>query len=272
MWTRDGGSFLSQVFKRIEEVIPPENLHKKVLVDDHSTDDTRSIAIDYGWAVYANPKTGIASGANEALCHVDCKYFVSVEQDVLLARDWWGTVAQHMNDEKVAVAQGVRFAVEPTLRRLDEYLIRRDLSREDNTCMSLDNNIYKTSVVKSVGGFPEDCPICADRYLRKKIVEAGYKWLIDENVISEHLQTSLSAYYHHAYVVTKLCSEKQLCSTSLLGNARVFATSPVSSLKLARRLKWPPVTWVYPISRFYCLKASLERSLENSTVRHHHSE
>jgi hypothetical protein len=183
-----------------------------------------------------------------------------------------GAPFHNISNVKVAVSQGVRVVAELTLRRLDEYLIRRGLSREDNTCMSLDNNICKTSVVKSVSGFPEDCPICADRYLRKKIVEAGYKWLIDQNVISEHLQTSLSVYYHHAYAVTKLCSEKQLCSTSLLGNTRIFATSPVSSLKLARRLKWPPITWVYPVSRFYCLKASLERRFENSTVRHHHSD
>jgi glycosyltransferase involved in cell wall biosynthesis len=80
---------LPKVLKRIDEVIPKNVVHRKILVDDHSIDKTVSIAKQFGWSVYLNPEGGTPSGVKEALEHVDCDFFVSVEQDVILAKNWW---------------------------------------------------------------------------------------------------------------------------------------------------------------------------------------
>ena len=68
-----------------------------------------------------NPDTGISSGANEPLRHVDCPFSVSAEQDVVLTRTWFRKINSRMSDQSVAVAQSVRIATEPTLRKIDEY-------------------------------------------------------------------------------------------------------------------------------------------------------
>jgi len=44
MWAKDGSKTLSIVFKRIEEVIPSENVNQKIFVDDHSVDNSVKIA------------------------------------------------------------------------------------------------------------------------------------------------------------------------------------------------------------------------------------
>lgn len=69
MWTKNGEKTLPLVLRQIDEVIPKENVNAKILVDDHSVDDTIKIAKDFNWQVYENPATGIPSGANEALRH-----------------------------------------------------------------------------------------------------------------------------------------------------------------------------------------------------------
>lgn len=72
MWTLNGERFLPSVLRRVEEAIPKKIVHKKIMVDDHSTDNTVKIAKDFNWEVYSNPSTGISSGANEALRHTEC--------------------------------------------------------------------------------------------------------------------------------------------------------------------------------------------------------
>jgi hypothetical protein len=96
-------------------------VNKKIFVDDLSTDQTVEIARKFAWEVYENVKSFVSSGTREALKHVESELFVSVEQDVLLARDWWDKSPRHMNDPQVVVAQGIRVTTHQTLRCLDEY-------------------------------------------------------------------------------------------------------------------------------------------------------
>lgn len=59
MWARNGERFLQRVLKRIEKVILHEEINQKILVDDHSTDNTVKIAKQFNWSVYTNPSIGI---------------------------------------------------------------------------------------------------------------------------------------------------------------------------------------------------------------------
>jgi glycosyltransferase involved in cell wall biosynthesis len=88
MWAKNGERFLPLVLSRISQVIPDENVNQKIFVDDHSTDRSREIASEFNWIVYPNLKGGIPNGANEALRHVTSEFFVSIEQDIILAKDW----------------------------------------------------------------------------------------------------------------------------------------------------------------------------------------
>ena len=83
-WTKNGSKTLIPVLKRIDRVIPAEEVGEKIAVDDSSVDSTVKILKEFNWKVYPNRRGFINGGTTEALSHVRSKFFVSVEQDVLL--------------------------------------------------------------------------------------------------------------------------------------------------------------------------------------------
>lgn len=90
-----------------------------------------------------------------------------------------------MKDETVAVAQGVRIATHPILRKLDEYIIERKGVSKD-MLISVDNNIYRTAVICALG---TSLLTNHDNRAIKKVEENGMKWIIDRTVISRHIRT-----------------------------------------------------------------------------------
>lgn len=108
LWTKNSAEFLPATLSRFEKVVPQKNIHKKIMIDDHSTDRSAELGERWGWRVYRNESTGISSAANQALRLVTQPFFISLEHDVLLARNWWSRVSYHFQDEKVAIAQGLR--------------------------------------------------------------------------------------------------------------------------------------------------------------------
>ena len=112
MWAKNGERFLPRVLKRIEELIPHEEINQKILVDDHSTDNTVKIAKQFNWSVYTNPSTGIPSGAKEA-------------------KAWLNKIPKHLLNEKVAAASDIRVVNQPTaLRKLEKHrkILREKIS------------------------------------------------------------------------------------------------------------------------------------------------
>jgi len=263
MWTKDGERFLAKVLKRIDEVIPFENIGQKILVDDHSADNTVKIARDFNWSVYMNPATGIPSGANEALRRVETEFFVSLEQDILLEKDWWSKITPHFDDEKVACAQGIKLPTNETLRKLEEYVEARHLGAKE--FVAIDNNIFRTNIVKGLGGFPTSCPICADTILMKTILNrTSCRWIIDKNIVSLHIRESVLHQIRHTYKQALLCAHSPYCSSVFseippLDQLRFFITSPLRGLIVAVRKSEPNLTWAYPSIRFMWLRISLDR-------------
>jgi glycosyltransferase involved in cell wall biosynthesis len=269
MWTKNGATCLPEVLARIDQVIPHENVCHKILVDDHSTDRTVEIAKGFNWDIYLNPRGGIPSGANEALAHVDRDFFVSVEQDIILLRDWWDKLSKYMEDPSVACAQGVRVPTDPVLRLLDEW--QSGTPEQRRLQVSMDNNIFRTRVVRSLGGFPEICPVCADTALMKKMrSQTGYKWIIDPDVISLHMRNGLRASVEHRYKLINMCAGTPYCANNekpkVVAVFRVFLTSPIRALQIALKKNCPDVLWAYPLLRLYQLNISLSLGRQTNSL------
>jgi glycosyltransferase involved in cell wall biosynthesis len=251
MWTKDGEKFLRQVLSRVEQVIPEENVNQKIIVDDHSEDQTVKIAKDFNWQVYPNPAHGIASGANEALRHVQTEFFVCFEQDVLLTKDWWEKMSPYMTNPDVAVAQGIRLATQPTLKLLDEY----EYFRKDTLLgVSLDNTLMRTKIIRQLGGFPSKCPICVVLHLLNAVSAANYRWIVDKSVVSQHLKTTMQNYYRHVYYQYAACT---CYKKNLKVNLRLFLTSPLRAVHLAITRKHAQLLYVYPRIRLNCLRGAV---------------
>jgi glycosyltransferase involved in cell wall biosynthesis len=260
MWTKNGAATLPDVLRRIDEIIPHESVCHKILVDDHSIDSSVEIAQEFNWTVYPNPAGGVASGANEALRHVDSDFFVSVEQDVLLSGKWWDKIPKHMENPLVGCAQGTRILTHPILRLLDEWQFETSGRRPPT--FSIDNNIFRTKVVRSIGGFPNVCPICTDIATMKKMtLETPYRWIIDDHVVSLHVRDDLKASLEHTYKMGYLCARTPYCiwneNPKLTVVLRILLTSPIRALQIAIRRKCPNMVWAYPLLRLYQLNVHL---------------
>lgn len=282
MWTKNGAETLPLVLKRISEVIPYEFVNKQVLIDDRSTDDSREIAESFGWAVVFNEGKGISDGANTALKRATSEYFISFEQDLLLAQDWWDQIPPCLENPRIAVASGMRFADKPVgVRKLQQYVAKKYRGEVELASWlrarqmaaftlgkTLDNTIYKTKVVKAVGGFPKmQVNAGVDTVLAYKIQQAGYHWIVDYNVQSSHLRRGLKQELLHQYwYATQLCEIWRRVETETNRLPPVtkstvisrFIMSPFTGVFMAIKTGEPTVTYIHPLIRLYYLKGLLE--------------
>jgi glycosyltransferase involved in cell wall biosynthesis len=284
MWAKNGAETLPFVLKRISEVIPNELVNKRVIVDDQSKDNTVKIAKSFGWNVVFNEGKGISDGANTALKHVTSEHFISFEQDLLLASDWWKKIPSYLENPSVGAASGMRFADNPIgVRKLQQYVAKKyrgeaELSSWLRTRQiaaftlgkTLDNTIYKTQVIRSIGGFPGmRVNAGVDAVLAYKIGQSGYHWVVDYTVQSVHLRQGLKQELRHQYwYATQLYEIWKRIQTEtdrpppITKNGIIFrfCVSPFTGLFVAVKTKEPTITYIHPLVRFYYMKGLLEAS------------
>jgi glycosyltransferase involved in cell wall biosynthesis len=283
MWTKDGAATLPFVLKRIDEVIPSHFVSRRIIIDDRSIDQTREIAESFGWFIIFNEGKGISDGANTALKHVTSDCFISFEQDLLLAHDWWQKIPPSLENPRVAVASGMRFASKPVgVRKLEQYVaknieekVRLNLGlgraaemRAFTLGKTLDNTIYRTKVIRAVKGFPKlRSSSDVDTILAYRVNQAGYYWLVDYSVQSTHLRQGLSQELNHQYwygkqlneICEKIKTETNQCPPITKFSVLYrFFFSMFTGLFIAFQTREPSITYIRPLIRFYYLKGFLE--------------
>jgi glycosyltransferase involved in cell wall biosynthesis len=284
MWTKNGAQTLPAVLQRINEVIPQEFVNKKIVSDDASSDGTQRIASSFGWSVIPNKGHGISDGANTALESVTSNIFISFEQDLLLTFDWWQKIPPLLENNKVAIASGMRYADKPVgVKKMQEYVGRKYrgeanlaswLKSRDMSAFTLgktlDNTIYKTKIIKQIGGFPKlRVNAGVDTTLAYKVDHAGYRWTVDYNVRSVHMRKGLKQELNHQYwygaqlceIWRKIGAEtNRPPPVTRLGVVRRFFISPFTGLFMAVQTKEPSVLYIHPLIRFYYMKGLLQTS------------
>jgi len=265
MWTKNGAHTLPTVFSEINKVLPKNVVNKKIVVDDQSTDETCQIARSYGWTVINNQGSGISDGANTALKHVESDFFISFEQDLVLSDDWWLKVPKHLDACNVAVASGVRLPNKPqVVKKIQEFTMERNqrgVNSRDTFLYgkTIDNTVYKTDVIRSLGGFPKlSVSAGVDNVLALKLKEQGFEWVVDYSVESIHLRKGLVNELSHEYwygtcynalnivLYKKNVNFKKMLLRGLL--------SPMRGLEIAFKKNAPSAIIVYPLMRFSVLK------------------
>lgn len=290
MWTKNGARTLPRVLLRINQVIPKEFVNKKIMVDDASNDATPNIASSFGWSVIPNKGHGISDGSNTALEHVTSDFFVSFEQDLLLSPDWWQKIPPLLENTSVAAASGMRFADKPVgVKKMQEYVGKKYrgeanlaswLKSRDMSAFTLgktlDNTIYKTKIIKELGGFPKlRVNAGVDTTLAYKIDSACFKWIVDYNVHSVHLRNSLKQELNHQYwygtqlyeIWRKIGAESNKSPpVTKLGVIRRFCLSPFTGLFMAVQTREPSVIYIHPLIRFYYMKGLLQTNKVQKTT------
>ena len=265
MWTKNGAETLPSVLKRIHRVVPSNIIGERILVDDKSGDDTCKIAESLGWQVIPNKGSGISDGANTALEHVSADYFVSFEQDLLLASDWWEKIPSYLVNERIAAASGIRLPSRPVdLKKTMEYTMERYQKKQTDSeaffiGKTLDNTIYKTRVVREVGGFPKlSIPAGIDNVLAQRFAQSGFSWKVDYTVKSLHLRNGLKDELKHDYwygtcfnILVPLLSKKNLDLKPMILR---LLFSPIRGLDIALKKKAPQAVAIYPLTRLAMLR------------------
>ncbi len=268
IWTKNSSRFLPITLKAFDMAVPKDVLGQKIMVDDHSQDNTTEIGENYGWHTYTNPGIGIASAANEALNHVTTPFFISIEHDVILAKDWFTRLfARIEGHDNVAVCQGIRVPTDRTLLAIFGRDVWNSIDNNISKGYSIDNNIYRTRVIRKLGGFPRKCGTCTDSWLKKAVEDAGFEWVIDSSVISGHIYNGIRHYWRKQEKIT-------LCTCGLWRQGwqqvrlyefprlfRLLATSPIRGLQIALRHHQPGAIFAYPYHRFRLMQVWLTSTM-----------
>nr|HDO80694.1 glycosyltransferase [Candidatus Bathyarchaeota archaeon] len=268
MWAKNGARFLPLTLKRIEKVLPENVVHRKIFIDDHSVDGSASIAREFGWEVYENPVGGVGGGFEEALRKVDCPFFASFEQDLLLSWKWWPAIPRYMKESLVAVAQGWRISSHPVLGAIEEAAVRVK-GLINIPLYSIDNNIYRTEAIRKLARRISGIRYAADAALRAKILKSKLLWVTDVNVTSLHLKpTGIREYVKRRYgeprkEVYELAlrgeiAEEEAEKFRLFSLYLRFLLSPVVGVSASLLQRQPWLLVYYPMVRGQSLKAFTE--------------
>ena len=247
MWTFNSEKLLPAVLQRISEVIPAEWVNRKIISDDHSTDQTVKIAREFGWEVHFNRSRGLQANKQTALSLVSTPMFASFEHDVLLSRDWWRKASEAMKDSHVGVVQGIRLSTEPRLRKLDAYEYQ---NRPDKR--SVDNNLCRTDVVKRFGFCESSSPA--------RMRQAGYRWVVMQDVVSDHItRAGLGETIQHDLRIHML-SLPSYSGRDKANCFRLLLTSPIRAVAVVRKTKCYSMLIFYPVDRLAIFSAYFTRS------------
>jgi len=252
MWTLNSAKTLPFTLMSLEKAIPKEYIGQKIMVDGHSIDETQKIGKKFGWTVIDAKKVGIPYQANQALDIVNTEFFASFEHDIIINPDWFPAVLKHLqSDPKVAVAQGVRVTTNPVFKKIEEVSLERDLRYS-----SIDNTLYRTELIRSIGGFDVKYSTSCDRKLQDSVWEAGYKWIVDKSVISDHIRGGVRQSANHVYELSEFAGSAS--SATLSSVLLRFLFSPIRGVAIALKKACPQALVVYPYWRFMVLRATLK--------------
>jgi cellulose synthase/poly-beta-1,6-N-acetylglucosamine synthase-like glycosyltransferase len=167
-----------------------------IIVDDHSSDRER---VEVPTQLNRKPVTvltadrhGAANALNTGLRAAQYAWLAQLDQDVLPARDWlqqlWASVQTRPD---VAAAQGTfradaRDGVLGHLAALDLQMRYQDkgASPPDHVCTG--NTLYRTEVLRSVGGFDAQLGYGYDNDMSYRLGHAGWQLLRVDGAVATH--------------------------------------------------------------------------------------
>jgi hypothetical protein len=273
-WVKDGAWCLPTTLKRLGRVIPAEIISQKIAVDDRSSDDTVAILKDFGWKVYPNPQKGISCGANYALSKVTTPTFMSFEQDLFLSDKFIYAVIPLLNCGDVAVASGIRYSSKPkAFADLTKYNIqqhyKKQLPYQHTYGKTLDNTVYKTKVIRSVGGFPYvQTNSGIDPLLVHILHKHGFRWEINLNCVSIHMRQNFRQELgHQRWYATVLVDvyrrihevNHYFPKLNVLNDiVKRFLVSPIIGVYIALKMRSPFIAIIHPVIKLYYLLGYLD--------------
>lgn len=186
MLTKNSEYLLSRCLASIYRNVPIKNL---IVIDGFSTDRTLKIIEDfsrkYGNVQLVQMNGSRAKARTEGIRHVSTEWFMFVDSDVLLCRDWYKKAETDMADG-VGAVWGLNLDVLPNVR--DRRILRMQ-GLVAQQCFHLRGGMHDTLIRrKAVEGIviPEELHTYEDAYIIRWVETHGFRAVVGSNVYCLH--------------------------------------------------------------------------------------
>jgi glycosyltransferase involved in cell wall biosynthesis len=184
--TKDSEHLLDKCLASVYKNVPVKNL---IIVDGFSTDRTLKI-INEAHEAHGNVKVlkvdGSRARARErGIQQVSTDWFMFVDSDVILGRDWFRKATKNVEDN-VGAIWGVNIDIVPNVKNKRVLKMQSLIARQ---CFSLRGGMHDTLIrretVKDIR-IPEELHAYEDAYIINWIQAKGYKTVVGEDVYCLH--------------------------------------------------------------------------------------
>ena len=188
MLTKNSEHLLDKCLASIYANVPVKNL---IVVDGFSTDDTLKIVNkineEHGNITVLNENGSRAKAREKGLRQVRTEWFMFVDSDVILSRDWFRKAEKSIKTD-VGAIWGMNIDVIPNVKDKRFLKLQSLIARQ---CFNLRGGTHDTLIRReAVEGIkiPEQLHVYEDAYIMNWIKEKGYKAVIGDDIYCLHFK------------------------------------------------------------------------------------
>jgi glycosyltransferase involved in cell wall biosynthesis len=186
--TKNSEHLLDKCLASVYENVPVNNL---IIVDGFSTDRTLKI-IDEANETHGDVKVLKVNGSRatareKGIQQVRTEWFMFVDSDVILGRDWFRKAEKNVKDN-VGAVWGVNIDVVPNVKNKRILKLQSLIARQ---CFGLRGGMHDTLIRRdAVEGIriPEELHAYEDAYIIKWIKKKGYKTVVGDDIYCLHFK------------------------------------------------------------------------------------
>jgi glycosyltransferase involved in cell wall biosynthesis len=186
--TKNSEHLLDKCLASIYANVPVKNL---IVVDGFSTDGTLKIVNEineeHGNITVLNENGSRAKAREKGLRQVRTEWFMFVDSDVILSRDWFRKAEKNIRTD-VGAVWGVNIDVIPNVKDKRFLKLQSLIARQ---CFNLRGGMHDTLIRReAVEGIkiPEQLHVYEDAYIMNWIKEKGYKVVIGDDIYCLHFK------------------------------------------------------------------------------------
>jgi len=190
--TKNSDHILSKCLSSIYQNVPVKNL---IVVDGFSTDKTLQIVNDFnkmhGNIVLFQVDGSRAKARTEGIRRVNTKWFIFVDSDVVLCKEWYIKAQEDLKAD-VAAVWGLNVDIIPNINDALVVRLQSILARE---CFELRGGTHDTLILTEAVRdikIPEHLTTYEDAYIIKYIKEQGYKVAVGSQIYCLHFKSPTS--------------------------------------------------------------------------------
>jgi glycosyltransferase involved in cell wall biosynthesis len=196
--TKNSEYLLEKCLNSVYENVPVANL---IVIDGYSTDHTLDILSKFK-QLYSNVTVYQMDGSRakarqEGIHRVSTDWFLFVDSDVLLCKDWFSKAEKNMTSG-VGAVWGLNIDVIPNIKNKAIIKFQSLIARQ---CFKLRGGTHDTLIRReAVGGIriPEQLHAYEDAYIIKWIEQRGYKAVVGDHTCCMHYKPAANWSFQNA--------------------------------------------------------------------------